>query len=864
MQEDKYKLNVPASWLFKMAWRDSRKNYARLLLFSAAIVLGIAALVAVFSFGANLQRDIDRQARELTGADLIIDSRIAVSDQVRAMLDTLGDERARQVDFASMLYFTRSGAGRLVQVRALEGNFPFYGKMLSTPGTAAADFSKGRNALVDQTVMRQYNARPGDSIQLGRIKFRIAGSLDKAPDQNGLTATIAPAVYIPLKYLSESGLAAAGSRLHSSFFYRYQQPRELEQVLHRIQPVLKREGLETTTVERKKKDTGRAFQDLNRFMALSGFIALLLGCIGVGSAIQVYLKEKTAAISTLRCLGLNAAAAFSIYLIQLTFTGFIASLAGVTLGTALQFLFPLVLKDLLPADFTMQVSVGAIAQGLLTGVVTAVLFALPSLLDIRKISPLKAIRAVVESPGKRPDLWKLLVYVLITGFILVFAELQLQRWLQAAVFMGCLLAALLLLGILSAGLLRLMRKVVASRLPYTWRQGFSNLYRPGNQTLLLITCTGLCTAFIALLYFVQVMLISRVKLTTGPSQPDMALFDIQPDQKDSVAALLTAYRLPRLQLVPVVTMRLAEINGRNAAQLARADSLSGTGKPGQENEQREPADRAFKSEMRATYQAQPAAGDELTAGVWRGKLRNPGDTVYISVDERYAERIGLKIGDRLLWNIQGMPVLTVAGSFRRINWTRMQTNFRVIFPEGVLEEAPQFYVLMTRINNAAASAAFQRAMFRRFPNVSVIDLRLIIQTLDTVLGKIALMIRFMAGFTMVTGWIVLIAAIRNSKNQRLRELVLLRTIGAGSGKLLVITLAEYLFLGMAGAAAGMLIALAGSQALAVLMFDTVFLPPPGPSLLLFAVITGAVVITGLLNSRKALREPPLAVLRKDS
>ncbi|RYD75856.1 MAG: ABC transporter permease, partial [Sphingobacteriales bacterium] len=199
------KQRVPISWLFKMAWRDSRKNRSRLLLFISSIVLGIAALVAVYSFKDNLQNDIDRQAKELTGADLIVESRKAATKETQRMLETMGNDRAAESTFASMVYFVKSGGSRLVQMKALEGNYPFYGSIETTPASAAKSFFTAQDALVDKTLMLQFNAETGDSISIGDLRFKIAGVLDKAPGQTGIAASVAPIIYIPLKYLSKTG-----------------------------------------------------------------------------------------------------------------------------------------------------------------------------------------------------------------------------------------------------------------------------------------------------------------------------------------------------------------------------------------------------------------------------------------------------------------------------------------------------------------------------------------------------------------------------------------------------------------------------------------------------------------------------------
>jgi len=863
MQEFKSLNNSSAGigWLFKMAWRDSRRNRSRLFLFIAAIVLGIAALVAVYSFRDNLMRDIDEQAKELTGADLILEGNAPPGKGTKALMDTLGQERSFERSFASMIYFVKDESSRLVQIRALEGNYPYYGAIETTPSSAAAAFrDSSRSALVDKTLMLQYHAVVGDSIKVGTLTFAIKGALDKVPGQTGVSSTVAPVVYIPLQYLEQTGLTKIGSRIQYKYYIKFADPSKVEEVIKELKPDLDKYGLDAETVASRKEDTGRSFKDVNRFMALSGFVALLLGCIGVGSAVHVYIREKLSSIATLRCMGVKASQAFKIFLIQIGFIGAIGAVAGSLLGTVIQFFLPLVLKDFLPVEISMQISWPAVEQGLALGLIVAILFALPSLLTVRHISPLNAIRMSYEYKAGRIDPLVWLVYLLILGFILGFTYLQMGGWMEALMFTGGILLAFLLLSGLSWLLMWLLRRILPQGIGYLWRQGFANLYRPDNQTIVLTVSIGLSTAFIGILFFVQAILVDRVTISSGVNQPNMVLFDIQNEQKDAIAKLTTDHHLPLMNQVPVITVRIDEINGKTAADLASADSTSNAGasektKQGDTGRKQtgpqEPSERAFNGELRVTFQSKLTEAEHVVKGKWVGNTDD--GIVRVSLEKNYASRIHVDVGDTIVYNVQGVLIKTVVGSLREVNWARMQTNFRVVFPSGVLEDAPQFHVLMTRVPSSEISADYQAAVVRAFPNVSVIDLKLILKVLDDLLSKISFVIRFMAGFSMATGWIVLVSSVLTSKAQRVRESLLLRTLGASSRQILIITAVEYFFLGIVATGAGMVLALAGSWALARFVFEASFAPSVWVVLSFFVVISLIVVLTGVLSSRNALK-----------
>jgi putative ABC transport system permease protein len=350
---------------------------------------------------------------------------------------------------------------------------------------------------------------------------------------------------------------------------------------------------------------------------------------------------------------------------------------------------------------------------------------------------------------------------------------------------------------------------------------------------------------LATLYLLQGLLLSQVEVSSTNGQPNLVLFDIQSGQREGVTQLVKRNGLPVLQQVPVVTMRLSAINGRSAAELKK-DTASGVSKG------------ALGREYRVTYRDSLISSETLAAG--KAPFLGTDGIPRVSFDDGFIERLKIKIGDTLTFNVQGAPLVTIVGGTRTVDWSRVQTNFLVVFPKGVLEPAPQFHVLLTRVPDNVRLAAVQRELVANFPNVSAIDLGLILQTLDEILTKISFVIRFMALFSMATGLLVLVSSVVVSRYQRVRESVLLRTLGASRAQILRITLVEYALLGLLAAVAGLGSVMA-AWALGAFVFEVPFAPQIGPLLLLAALTTTLTAIIGLLNSRDVLTRPPLEVLR---
>ena len=837
------------SWLILMAWRDSRRNRSRLFLFISSIILGIAALVAIYSFEYNLRQDIDNQAKGLLGADMVIETNKTVRKDILPVLMALGDDRSEERTFASMIYFPKNQGTRLVNVKALKGSYPYYGIIETTPVSAGQTFREAQHALVDKTLMLQFDSQVGDSIKVGEVTFMIAGVLNKAPGQTGFSASVAPVVYIPLDYLEKTGLSQKGSRINYNFYYKFGDNIDVDVLAEKLKPRLEKAEMDAETIESRKENTGRSFEDLTEFLALVGFVALLLGCIGVASAIHIYIREKISTIAILRCLGASSKQAFIIYLIQIVGIGLIGSALGAILGTLIQQFLPVVLKDFLPVEITVAISWAAIAQGLLLGLIISILFALLPLVSVRNISPLNTLRLSFQETSLFKDPVKWLVYFLIILFVFVFTYLQMGSIRKTVYFTGGVMFAFIVLTALAYAMMWLARKFFPSSWSYLWRQGFANLFRPNNQTLILVVSIGLGTAFICTLFFVQDILIDRVTMSSSKNQPNMVLFDIQSEQRQAVSDLTKSMQLPIIQEVPIVNMRMIEIKGRNAASFKKDSVAWG-------------ARRALDREYRVTYRDSLSDSEKITSGKWTGVV-SAGEPVYVSLEEGFAKRIDVKIGDKLTFNVQGAPLETVVGSIRKVDWNRIQTNFLLIFPNGVLEEAPQFHVLLTRVPSNEVSANFQRAVVKSYPNISMIDLGLVLSVLDEILTKMGFVIRFMAAFSIITGLIVLIASVLISKYQRIRESVLLRTLGASRKQILVITALEYFFLGALAAGAGIILSLLASWGLAKFSFETSFTPEILPIVALFAIISSLTVLIGLFNSRGILNKPPLEVLRSE-
>lgn len=836
-------------WLITMAWRDSRKNRSRLFLFMSSIILGIAALVAINSFGDNLKRQVNDEAKSLLSADLEIESKQPFPDSLKSFLDSLNLKTTEEINFASMVYFPETGGTRLVNIRAVGNEFPFYGTIVTTPANAVDSYSEGQLALVDKTLLTQFNASPGDDIKIGTLTFKIAGSLLKVPGQSGISSSVAPPVFIPLHLAEATNLLQKGSRINYSIYVKYPEDFNNKTFEEVIKPRLEKEDLRFEDVDERKEQVGNAYADLTGFLNLTAFIALLLGCIGVASSVHIYMKEKVQSVAILRCLGAKGSDGVGIFLTQIFFMGFLGSIFGAFLGTLIQYFLPVLFADFLPFELNLELSWTSIFMGIAMGIITSILFAMFPLLNIRRVPPLKALRASYES--SEPDRLPYLVYVLIVLFITVFTYMQLGSINKTLIFSAVLYLSFGFLAGFAKLITWLTRKYLPVKSSFTWRQGLSNLYRPNNQTLILVITIGLGTSLIMTLLLSQQLLLDKLKFSSAAdSRPNMVVFDIQESQKDSINQATLNNNMPVIASVPIITMRIEKINNRTIDEI-KDDTTS------------KAKNWTLDREYRVTYRDSLIDSEELVEGKWYGNIDNADDSIFVSLDKGLAEDMDVRVGDPVTFNVQGAIIKTFVGSIRKIDFQRVQTNFLVLFPNGVLEKAPKFYVLLTRISDTKQSADFQQLLVTKFPNVSIIDLNLILETVDGVIKKVSFIIRFMAFFSIVTGILVLIGSVMISKFQRIQESVLLRTMGASRKQIFTINALEYFLLGSLAAFTGILISVGVSMALAKFSFNTILVPDWIPMLIGYITITGLTVLIGLLNSRDVVNKPPLEILRKE-
>jgi len=860
--------------LAALAWRESRFARRRLLLFLSSISLGVAALVATQSFAANLAQGVRDQSRAMLGADLALSSNRRFGPETEKRLAAFrrrGVPVVRVTSFGSMALLERTGATRLAQVRAPEPGYPFYGEIETAPAGRWAALHSGRNALIDPALLTALDARVGDSISLGEARFRVIGTLEKVPGQVGIGSLFAPAVYVPARYVPEMNLLRFGARVDYDAYVRTT-PREAARFVATERAALRRERTTLRTAEQQQRQLDRALGQLGDFLGLVGTFALLLGGIGVASAMGAYMAQKRETVAALRCLGATAPQVIAVYLLQAGVMGLAGAALGAAIGVGVQWILPRLLADLLPVQVGTAVDLPAVATGVGVGLWIALAFALLPLLATRRVSPLEAIRRRVEPAAPARDAWTLGAALLLAASIGGLVVLQAGSPVVGMVFVAGI--GVTLLGLWGAAWLvtRLVRRGAWTGLPYPARQGLANLHRPENQTRVVVLALGFGVFLLATLYLTQGNLLRPLRLNSETTRANLLIFDVQDEQQPGVVRQLGAERASVLQAAPIVPMRIYSINGKTTAQLvgpgAARDVDPNDGPPdrGKDARRAGPQPWAVRREYRSTFRDTVNTSEALVEGrFWKPGAgvaagRGPAE---VSLDQGILEDLDVKLGDEIVWDVQGVRIPTRVTSTRDVDWQRLEPNFFAVFPVKVLEDAPHTWVLLARAPDGPARARVQRDVVRRFPNVAILDLTQVQAALDDVLGRVAAVIRFLAAFSVATGFIVLLGAVLTGRLQRIRESVLLRTLGATRRQIAAILLGEYLSLGLLASVAGIGLATAAGWALAKWRFKVDFGVPVAALLVLMLGVTALAGAVGWWASREVFRHTPLEALREE-
>ena len=842
---------------FKIAWRESRASAAKFLFVILAVAAGVGSLTGVRGFSRAFHKMLLSEARSLLAADLSVRTFALPTTQQIALMQRLEQKGVRRTwitETLTMLSANPATPPVLISVRALDPKvYPFYGVVrLDPPGVLSQKLTRDAVAVSEDLLLRMH-LNVGDAVRIGGQEFRILGTLQAEPDRMSGSLNVGPRVMMSREGLARTELVIPGSRASERFLFRV--PPEIS--IETVRGELKKVFTESLIIDFRQTNPiiEQGLQRATTFLSLVSLIALIVGALGVATAMQSHLQQKMDSIAIMKCLGARSSQIIRIYVIQTVGLGLAGGVLGILAGLAVQRAFPLLIARYFQTRPAFSWDAVSAVQALAIGILSTLLFTVPPLLSIRRIRPGVIFRR--EMAEAQSD-WKSRLREggasLGSGLVILLCIAGIAGWLSDSArmgmyFAGALAFSLLALAGVAWALLRGLKWFSRhARLRGSLRHGIANLYRPGNHAEAALVALGVGVMFTLTIYLVQRGLLSEFVKSAPPGMPNVFLLDITPRNRDAVAKLLAAQNgvegAP--ELVGTVAARIASVNG---VPLDR-QSLKGFG-------------RRYAGTVSVTSPAEKPAYTSVLWGAWWDPSKlTAGAEPQLSVSEEAAKVLHLAPGDRIEWSTPVRRFTAKLVAIHKTESIRLSARVEFIFTPGALNGFPMIYYSSVRVKPPDVPA-LQRAVYDRFPTVTVVNVADVMQIVQDVVDQISLVIRFISGFAILAGAIILASSVAGTRFRRIREVVILKTLGATRRRVAEIFSIEFLVLGLVAGLMGSLLASGFAALLLNRLLDAHLAFDPAPNLICVALTAAIANAAGWLASFRILGRKPLEILRQE-
>jgi putative ABC transport system permease protein len=838
------------NFAIRMAQREIRSSWKRLLFFFICIGVGVGSIVALRSTVQNANVALVSQARLLLGADVMVDSTRAWDEATLASIRRVAQSRlvtgkTETVEFTTMarpVDPNREGV-QMVELKAVGPEFPLYGDFTLADGRSfEPQMLQSHGAIVGQNLLERLDLRLGDEVKIGDVAFQIRGVVTTDPG-GGTGFRLGPRVFIARNAVEETGLTGFGSR--ARYRILLQTNAETPDALTReLRSSIQNNLVNIRTYKESEQNISEQYSRSENYLSLVGLVVLVLGGIGIANVTRVFIEQKRKAIAVMKCVGATSRKITIVYVVQVLALGLAGSLFGIVLAKLALMAVGRNFAESLPANMSQTLRTGTVVQGLLLGLLVSLLFAALPLLRIRHIRPNMLLRNEEDARTRKLDLLRIgTALLVIAGLVAVFSW-QAGSLKVGAFFLAGLAATGALLQLASMALVWIVKRTRQFQ-SFPVRHAINSLHRPGNQTRVIIMAVGLGAFLVIAVQSLERNLLLELDPANRGNLPNMYLIDIQKDQKAGVEQLIQATTGERVELIPTVRARIAAINGREI-NLGSGEMRGDRGRLGRE--------------YIVTYRSYLEPNETIVAGrMWDP---SPSDDPEVSIAEDMRALQGLDLGSTITLDVVGRKITARVTSVRGIDWRKSRTGFLILFRPNALENAPTMYVGgLDGPADHVGRARLQRTVIEKYPNVSVIDVAEVITLVKRILGNVSLAVTFIGGFVFFSGTLILVGSIAMTKYQRTYEAALLKTLGATRRIVLTIVVAEYGLLGLIAGLIGSVAALALSYTMARFLFEIQWSFTPEVVGMGIAGTVILVVAVGAIASIQPLLKKPLGVLR---
>ena len=840
---------------FRTMWRESRGAKGRLFFFGACLTVGVAAVVGIAALVDAMELGIRARSRELLGGDLAVDSRRPLPDLTPLLPVTYRNLPRAELRILSSMVRTEAGTSHLAELKAVateHGSYPLTGSLRLSPNRPLSELLRDDSVLVAPALRDALKLKLGDQLIVGGQSMRVAGIILQEPDPLGFSFSFGPRLLMTRAALDKTNLLGFGSRSRFRTLLAFPaatSEAELARVVRILESRIPGAGTYVKVESHREAQPAlrNTLEKVQQYLGLVALLSLLVASVGVSQIVASWLAQAAPQTAILRCLGFRPRDVFAMYLGHVLLLALLGSVLGACLGVCVPLLISRSQPEVVPASALQLALIWPALRGVLLGVGSALLFSLPPLTAVWKVAPAGVLRAEAN-PLPVPRRVRLLAYCLAALGLFGAALLQSKAWLPALGFAGGVsaLAGLLWLGArgLTWAVARLPRQKLS---PLLWH-GAAALGRPSAGATGSIVALGMGTLVVLSIVLIQGTMGHEIAGALPRDAPSVFMLDIQPDQWPGVERLCQSVGARRIDSVPVVMGRLLAVDGRSVAQLMKERDIA----PNQRGREQ----WALSREQRITFMKQLPKDNKILEGrLWSDPKRPE-----LSLERGFARELGASVGSTLRLDVQGVELEFLVSSLRSVEWRSFGINFFMVAEPGTLDDAPQIRLAAAQVD-ARFEQTLQDELATLYPNVTVLRVREMLQQAAGILAQVALAVRLLGSFAVITGLIILIGAVASTQLRRAREAALLKTLGQTRMRVAAMFSIEY---ALSGAVSGLLGA-AGAYALAATFTHQVLKLQSWPAwqACVLAVLASIVlsVLGGLLASARALRVRPLEVLR---
>jgi putative ABC transport system permease protein len=859
--------NPPAFFWLKLAFRELLNNRRFSLFFLFNLALGLAGFIALDSFKESLDNHLGQNSKAILGADIALTSYLPFEEKTLDALEARFPQNTLSTRKTSLFTMVATeDQTRLVQITGIEKEYPFYGKMvLKNNGVVESknveqSLALSGEAWVYPELLFMLGLKLGGSLKIGEKKFRIADTVLDDPSSSFSSFGLAPRVYLAYSQMQETALLSKKSRISYQRLYRLPDGTDLSGLVVKLQNKINSfEGSDSKirilTHKRAGNNLGRLLGYLNDYLGLVAMIAVFLAGIGAAYLFRNYLVHRFREISILMSLGATRQQTYRMVLWQLGLLGTGAALIAIIISLAILPLLPLLLKQFLPNGFETQLSLGSLLFALVLGGVGSLVFCLPVLSRIRTVQPLQLFHKNIGQQDATPVLWRqALSYLPLLILSWSLSVWQSHSLIVGSAFVGMLLASILFLGSIAWLVLFLAGKLSQTSGSTMKRLAFRNLQRNRTGAISCFLALALGTLLINLIPQIYQGLQEEVSRPDDFRIPSLFLFDIQPEQMEPLQKTLSAEKVNLNYLSPIVRARLEKVNGNKFDANSKEVSLT---------REQERQQNFRRHNLNLSYRTQLSDSEQIVEG--RPMTTNfdldSGKPAEISLEVRYAERMGFKLGDLLTFNVQEVLVEAIVINLRRVQWNSFQPNFFILFQPGVLEDAPGTFVGSIGGLVASRRMNVQNLIVSDYPNVSVIDVTRMVGRVLKISDQMVLALRMMAYLSILAGLVVVFSIARHEVEGRLWELNLLKVLGARFSDIQKMIQIEFAVLGIFAGLFGVAVSLIMSYGISWWFFENLWKWTWQTSLGSIIGVTSLSVGVAWLATQRTLRSSPLNLLR---